>query len=384
MLVQGFFWLSAAFGIYQNVYLQGHGFTSSQIGVLNGIVSAVTIFAMTFWGVVSDRINSIKRSFMIALALGAVLYAAFPLIPTDLSVSFVLFVLYASLANFARGPAPVLLDNISVRSCTEQKLNFGTVRSAGSLCFTIGGFVIVWLISRMGVESTFWLSGLAAVPCLLMLLFVRDPKAQIADQQKIDPAELFKNYHYVMLLIFCAILYIGLSGEYTFLTYLMEEKNIPIEKFGTVLGMRSMMEIPLLLVISRLHRRFKLKHLLWVACSLMGLECILLGVWAQSYIEFLGAMVCFGLGNGIFVGTIPVYIYKQAPEHLKASAQTIFSSVYSVSAIVGNVLGGFVYRKTGGDRFYIMLGIIMLAAVVFFIVSANVKRDIPNPADEKC
>ena len=50
-----------AVGNYQTVYLQSIGFPATDFGLLNAIACAVAIFAMTFWGTVSDRIGSVRK-----------------------------------------------------------------------------------------------------------------------------------------------------------------------------------------------------------------------------------------------------------------------------------------------------------------------------------
>lgn len=385
--VQGFFWFAWAFGCYQTVYLQNNGMTSSQIGVLNAISSTVAIVAMAIWGMVSDKINSIKKTLLIAIILGMGMYAVFPFLPAGASYSVIMFMIYAPLVNFSRCSISTLLDNITVRNCTEQRLNYGIIRAFGSFTFTIGSFLIVAIIPFLGVGSSFWMSALFMIPAIVFLFFTHDPKVIHKDKGiqkvKISPKELFKNYYYVAFMIFTVILYIPLSSEYSFITYLMVDNGIPSENFGTLLAVRALMEIPFLLIILKVRKRFKLKYLIMLACSLMGVECVCLGLFASNFTQVLIFGAFFGLGNGLFLGTVSMYLYKLAPDHLKATAQTIFAAVTSVAGIAGNFFGGFVYQALGGSSFYLLLGIIIFAAVGIFAISFIFKKNLINPADTK-
>lgn len=80
--VQGIFWAAMAVGNYQTVYLQSIGFPATDFGLLNAIACAVAIFAMTFWGTVSDRIGSVRKIVILTLTLGCGLFIFVPLIPT--------------------------------------------------------------------------------------------------------------------------------------------------------------------------------------------------------------------------------------------------------------------------------------------------------------
>lgn len=72
--VQGIFWAAMAVGNYQTVYLQSIGFPATDFGLLNAIACAVAIFAMTFWGTVSDRIGSVRKIVILTLTLGCGLF----------------------------------------------------------------------------------------------------------------------------------------------------------------------------------------------------------------------------------------------------------------------------------------------------------------------
>ena len=130
--VQGIFWAAMAVGNYQTVYLQSIGFPATDFGLLNAIACAVAIFAMTFWGTVSDRIGSVRKIVILTLTLGCGLFIFVPLIPTGQSYSTLLFLILIPIINFFRVPMSPFVDNLTVRNCAEHRLNYGMVRSSGS------------------------------------------------------------------------------------------------------------------------------------------------------------------------------------------------------------------------------------------------------------
>ena len=141
--VQGIFWAAMAVGNYQTVYLQSIGFPATDFGLLNAIACAVAIFAMTFWGTVSDRIGSVRKIVILTLTLGCGLFIFVPLIPTGQSYSTLLFLILIPIINFFRVPMSPFVDNLTVRNCAEHRLNYGMVRSSGSLLFAVAGVITV-------------------------------------------------------------------------------------------------------------------------------------------------------------------------------------------------------------------------------------------------
>lgn len=71
----GHFLAAMAVGNYQTVYLQSIGFPATDFGLLNAIACAVAIFAMTFWGTVSDRIGSVRKIVILTLTARAAAFS---------------------------------------------------------------------------------------------------------------------------------------------------------------------------------------------------------------------------------------------------------------------------------------------------------------------
>lgn len=385
--VQGFFWFAWSFSSYASVYLQNNGFSSSQLGMLNSVSSTVAIFATMLWGIISDKINSIKKTFIIALVSSTIFFAITPFISPSLNIWAILMFIYYPFTNLFRCSVCTLLDNLTVRNCSEKRLNYGIIRALGSFTYTVGSIIVVSVIADVGVSNSFWISGLLTIPAIIFLFFSDDPKAltntKKGEKIKVNPKELFKNYYYMTFMIFTAILYIPLCGEYSFITYFMEDVGVSNSNFAALLAVRAAMEIPFLALIVKLRKRFKLKHMIMAACVFMAIECIGNGLFVHDLPGVLIFGACFGLGNGLFIGTVSQYLYRLAPDHLKATAQTIYAAVTSVAGILGNLVGGFGYQLLGGRTFYILLGIIILVAVSFLALTFIFSKNRRNPADEK-
>ncbi len=375
--LNGIFWFAWAFGCYQTVYLQQEAhFSASQLGLLNAVSSAVAIASVAFWGMVSDRIGSLRKVLITVLAGGCALYAVTPLLPADLPLSPLLFTVFLPLVNFFRGSQSTFAENILVRNCNELRLNFGMLRSAGSFLFTVGSLIIAALLPTVGVKNTFWISGLLMIPVVIFTVFAREPnsrKPKNGEKQKLNPGELFRNRAYVMLLVFAFFFYIAVSCEGNFIPYFMESQKIPSERYGVVLAYRALLEIPFLLLMVKLRSRFSLRNLVAVSALLMAVECLGFGLIAHTLPAMLLFCTFFGLGNGLFIGSSLNYVYELAPDHLKASAQAFYAATSSVAGILGNLLGGMVFDAIGAKAFYLVVAGTYVLSVLIFVLSSGKK-----------
>lgn len=372
--LNGGFWFAWAIGYYQSIYLQNIGFTASELGLVNALSSVVAIASVSFWGTISDKIGSLKKVLIIILSVAAVLYALLPMLPT----APVILLSFIPAMNFFRSPTSTFADNILVRNCNEIGLNFGMLRSMGSLMFTVGAVIISVLLPVVGVNNTFWLAGILTVPVIIFTALVREPNATASHKkpEKLNPAELFHNKNYVIFLVFIFLFYIAANCESAFVPYFMADVGISSESYGIIFAYRALLEIPFLLLMSRLRRRFPLRNLVAVAAILMGLECLGFSLFVNSLPTMLLFCTLFGLGNGLFIGSSLNYVYELAPAHLKATAQSFYASVSSVAGILGNLLGGVVFDAIGSHTFYLVVFCMYLLSVLIFVTSFRNKKSV--------
>ena len=374
--VQGFFWAAMAVGNYQTVYLQNNGFPAAQFGLLNAIACVVAILAMTVWGAVSARTGSVRKIVMLTLILGCGLYILVPLIPTGLPYSSILFLIFIPAISFFRTPMSPFVDNLTVRNSAEHGLNYGVIRSSGSLLFAIAGVLGVnLLIPNLGLPSTFWVMGIVMLPAIILTWFCFEPQGgKRVNKSTAGAGELFRNSRFVAFLLFGFFYQMGTAFEGNFLPYLMTDLGLESTNLGLILSVRAMMEIPFLFFITRLRRRFKMHYLIMLSAALMATECLLFSFFVTSLPQMLAFAVFFGLGNGLFLGTGTNYIYELAPAHLRATAHGLYVSVSQISGILGNLIGGVLFDLIGGKPFYCMIACVFAVSIVVFAVSFTFKN----------
>ena len=382
-LIQVFFYGAWAFASYANIYLQQNGFSASDLGNLNAICNATAILGMMFFGMLSDKINSIKKVLILTVVVTSSVYWLTPFLPTNLPYSYLIIIIFYPLLNIFKATAPILAENITVRNCATNNVNFGMIRAFGSLFFAIFSLVAVWTVTSNGIDSSFFWFSILMIPAIICLFYAKDPVVQKQEKkEKVSLAPLLKNYFYVTFMISVFVIQFAINAELNFFSYFMESVGVSSNQHPTILAVRAIMEIPLLLLIINLRKKFKLKHLLMIACTLMAFECLLLSFWASNLTEIVISAVFYGFGNGIFIGSISIYLYKLAPLHLKASAQTIYAAVTCAAGIGGNLLGGILFDAVGGKTFYLITALIFLLGVAVFIGTLQLKKNTINPADE--
>ena len=380
------YWFAMSIGGYLVVFLQERGYTASMAGFISSLNLFVGIFSTLFWGVISDKLRSVKKVLLITLS-GTVLFSAMIPFSADVSFgSFSLVLLIVPLAFFFRTPANSLLDNWVIRSTNERKMNYGIIRACGSFSFAIIGIIISFILPYTGVDCTFWVSSLFLIPVILLCYSVKDDVVREKSRMRFSDlplGSLFGNYYYMTFLAFMFFLNVGLNCSYTFLSYLLADIGAETTRLGLVTGYRALLEIPMLLLLKPLRNRIPLYYMMFASAFLYALEFYCFGV-AQSMTQVVLFTSFHGLGAGLMFASAANYIFLLAPGSLKATAQTVYVAVTSVAGIIGTALGGVIVDQIGVRRFYSYIGVWISAALVLYLLSFAIgKRVLKKPAPGK-
>ena len=371
-VLQFVYWFVMAIGNYQTVYLQSRGYTATTIGLINAVLSAVTIMATPVWGMISDRIRSIRRVFLLTLIVGSVLFAFIPAIIGLPVLSAPLMLVYLSLVYFFRNPANAMMDNWLVRYSNQKGVDYGSIRSFGSLGYAICGVLIAGAVSSFGTAWTFPVCSAMMALVVAMSLRTDDakpvaPATGAPAREAFNPLTLFKNYYFTTFLAFSLLLYIVINSAAAFLPYLLEEVGVSSIRYGLITAYMATLEIPMLLAARPLRRRAPLFALCIASGFCYAAACLLLGTCAHSLGMIVAIETLSGVGSGLLIASAANYIYTLTPENLKATGQSIFVAVTALSGIAGNLIGGAVVDALSAPLLYCIMGVTGLISALFLL-----------------
>ena len=387
--LQFLFWFAAANGAYLTVFLQQRGLQPDRVGLIAAINSAIVIVATPFWGTIADKIRSIRKVLLISIS-GAVLF--WTLIPASTSIyigPLALMYLIIPIGSFFRMPNNSMIEAFTVQSADLGGVVFGSVRIWGSIGWVIMCFALSFILPRTGVVFAFYIYGLSFIPFFLILFNTQDiSRGKPKEKQTFKEmrfGRLFKNYYFITYLFFALLLHMPMTISFTFMPFLVESVGGDTSMIGLVTGFRALMEVPSLLLIKPIRKRFSLPFALGCAGLLFFIEILLLSR-ATSLWQIIVIQNIHGLGAGFLIGAAASYVYLMAPEGLNATAHTMLGAVNAVAAIFGSMVGGIMIMAVGIRTFYGIVAGILGFALVYFALSLLVGVKFlkkPIPKDEK-
>lgn len=385
--LQLFFWSSIAISSYLTVFLQKLDYRPYQVGFINAAISVVSILATPFWGMMADRIRSIRKIFIFCMSAGTVLWVLAPAssrIPTGtLGLVYTVIILGAVFRN----PANSLFDAFSVQRSALDNLPYGHVRLWGSFSFAIMSLFLSIILPFTGVEFSFYLYGMVILPLIIIMWKMKGAdmgrRAGFSSFRNMELGRLFRNYYFITYLFFVLFVYIPVNTLMVFLPYLIEAVGGDTAKFGLLNACRAFIEIPVLFLMRALRRKFPLPLIVSFAALVFCVESFLCTRVTNLY-QIMILQAFHGIGGAIMIGAATNYVYSLAPEGLNYTAHTINGAVIAIAAIMGNLTGGFLIQNWGIFSYYRVISIIMFFALLYFYFSVIIgikilKKPLPVP-----
>ncbi|MCT4618118.1 MAG: MFS transporter [Marinisporobacter sp.] len=372
-IVEFFFWGTfAAYYPYLTVFLDSKGLDNIQIGMILAINSFISVFGQPFWGMVSDKTQSIKKVFMILLCVAVILISSLSFYEGALLLGIV----FGIITFFESALAP-LLDSWVIMSIQKEKnTSYGNIRLWGSVGYAVMVYIFGQLIEMNGIGILFICYALFGIITIFLCTRVGENSSIHGNKvKKLKISKLLKNYDYIVFLIFAVGIFIPYKAAYTFLPRLMDAVGGNKAHLGIALSVMALSEVPLFILSNRLIDKIKPIYIILFSAIFFILRQFLFAI-ASSPIHVILIQALQGLSFALFLTGSVYYIYSLAPEELKSTAQTFGSAVFiGGSGIVGNYGGGWAIEHFGLVNMYNIGIYLSMAVTLFFMISMYFRKN---------
>ncbi len=157
----------AVSGGFLPLFFADRGLSPEAIGRILGLAALLRVLAGPGWGNVADRIG--KRRPVLCAAGTAAALAALAYLPLT---GFLGFLAVASVQGVAAAALSPLIDSLALALARERRLDYGPVRSIGSIAYMLASAATGRLLTAAGTALVPWLLalGYAAAAALAPLL----------------------------------------------------------------------------------------------------------------------------------------------------------------------------------------------------------------------
>jgi len=353
-LIQGLYWSAyCMMSTFAAFYLKSAGYTNTELGVIVAGGSCLAFLLPLFVSPVIDRSDKLNASKTVLgiqaveLALGVLVF----LISRKCAVLSVTYVVWVGLMYTCN---PLCTQIALDYSHGGQEINFGLARAFGSLAFVFASALIGKVLEKtsfrvLPVTAIVMQAVLAFLIVLLWIQSGKKEKAQSAGRQAQSTNLrdfIAHNPEFTVLLAGIAFVFIGSQFLGVYMINVVERVGGTAATMGYLHAFFAFMEIPSMVLWSRIGRGKWTSRLLMVSMVCFTLKMVLFCFAGSVPVLFLGGIFQL-LGYGLYTPAIVDYIRKSIPYEDSVKAQSLAGAMVTLGGVLASTIGGMLTDRIG-------------------------------------
>jgi len=348
------------------LWLAEVGLSPGEIGFLIGFPSFLKIISSPFIAQQCDKWGMTRRPMLGLLALAILFFCGY-----FFFIGFSFFALVTLFFSVALTGFIPLIESYAVRACDRHHLQYGRLRSVGSIFFVMVSVGFGHYLDHYGYDNFLYFGvGSLVLTFLAVFLLPRDqrpPPRQSPDPEvkAVSPLKfLFSSREFVMFLVVLSLIQMSHGFIYVMGSVYWHDQGIDNQTIGALWSVGVIAEIGVFIFAGRIIARFRPMYVLGVIAVFGVIRWLALAVSLSVPLLFL-AQSLHGLTYGAAHLVAMYYLSSRVPDQYFTTAQSLYSSV-PLGLAQGTVmlLAGPMYEQAGGAAYYVMAA---LCFAVLFI-----------------
>lgn len=371
-LMMGLYWANYAVLMnYASVYLLGHGFHNTEIGILIAAAALLSALLQPVIGAYADKPKSPSVKVLL-LILTVLFLIANVMIPFSAGQSVILlFIFYTVASMLIQCMLPLTNALGTVMSRSGQRVNFGIARGTGSLVYAIASVLIGSITSGYGIDLIPWISfGLYILLSGFVSVFPFQ-KQIIPDAQQSSTGFLKKYPSFLIVLLASVLLYSSHSTINNFMFQIISSKGGDNESLGIAFAIAAVTELPVMFAFSHLLRRISAGK--WLVISGFAFLAKGAGTLLVSDVQGFYGVQLMQMPAYAVLTVASVYYTDSVMEPQDAvKGQALFSATMTAGSVIGSAAGGRLIDLSGIPA--LLVASIALASVGAVVMCVGVYR----------
>jgi PPP family 3-phenylpropionic acid transporter len=353
----------AVVALYLPLYYQFKGFSNSEIGLIMGMGSLISMFSQPFWGIMSDRYKTVKK--VLAAIMICAIVVCVPLFSSDTLVFVVIFMMLLMFFFSSGGP---LTESLIVKYSNENNRNYGSIRLWGEVGIGLAALWMGVIMERSGLGILGWIfAGIIAVS-LISLYWLPDAKPHATPVTAQSLYQLLTNRPFLLFLGLQLMIAIPHRMNDTFLPIYIMDLGGQESDAGLALMIATISAVPTMVLMRTLLRKYSELMLIAAAAIFYMLRWIFSGLVSDPHMLLVVQafhMLTFPI---VLVASIQ-FVYRIVPRELTSTGQTLYISLFfGLGGITGSLAGGWIMDHFPSNVLYFTGAALCLGGFIMMLL----------------
>lgn len=336
------------------VYFQFKGFSGDQIGWLLAIGPFSALVAQPLAGYLSDKWKTVKR--VITFSLVFLTLTSVVMFQVN---SFMLLLIVSYFFFFFISPIGALGDSLALKTSNTLKVPFGSIRMWGSIGFASASLLTGSLLSVIGIQNILYPFLFFAICCIVISLFLTDVTLSKKPVMILDSFSLLKDKKILLFLIIIIFFAIPHRINDFYIGIYIKELGGNEVYIGWAWFIGAIIEAGVFFLGSKwMHRYHELTLLIFIGV-VYSIRYIALS-YIQDPLTLLFLQPLHGITFAVVWTSALQYMSKLVPDYIIGTGHLLLATVFfSISGIVGSLVGGTIIDQFGGSTLYFGSGLMV-------------------------
>lgn len=381
-IIQGSYWMSICVSSsYAAFYLQSRGYSNSQLGIILALGNIAGFVLSPNLAAVIDRSKriGIYHCLWILLAVQGLLLILFTIIPGKSIFLSLLYCIYIAVV--------VAINPLNTELCFElahwaAPVSYSPARGIGSMCYALMALILGQLTLRLGADML----PFAGLFCLLgqvfPLLYICSARRSIsllpsgtAQRKHTQGLSLtsfiMDNCRFSVLMLGIALIFFSYNIADYFMINIARSVGGDTGDLGGISAFKAMMEIPVMLMYSRLTCRFRCSSVICFSAFAFVIKGAALAL-AWNVYGLYAANLFQALSFALMIPALVQYVNLVVDPKDSAKGQALANGMMTLGAVFASLIGGSLYDTLTVRTTLIIGALIALSGAA--ICSAVVER----------
>lgn len=345
---------------YYNLHLEGIGFSSMQIGILNAILIATPAVVAPFWGIVADKYGGYRVLLLLSSACALMVF----LIGETFKFHWML--MFIAIVSLFHQPSGAVADGITVGFVrANPRFSYGQFRLWTSVGYASISLLVGYL-ARNGTDIIFKVSAGLFLLLTLINFFTLPENPQTGRSQVTFRSfgVFFRNYRMLFFLILIFFLGIAVAPLMQFINLYYYDIGASASFIGWVFFLQAIPEIPAYIIGTRIIKRIGAERMILLSMAVSMLRLLFYGLITIPEIALIFSILhCITVA--FFLLGVVEYVQARTPDHLQGTGQAlIWAFHYGAGMGLGYIVMGYLRDAAGMLRAMHVHALLALLVVI--------------------
>jgi PPP family 3-phenylpropionic acid transporter len=355
---------------YLGVFLDGRGFSSSEIGELFALITVARIAGPNLWAVLADKSG---RALNI-LQLGALLtFGTFCLV-LIVDGFWALTLSLALMMMFWTAILPQI-EGLTLNCVRGNASRYGRIRLWGSIGYILLTIFTGKMIDMFSSEAPIYVGAIVLFSLFAVTIFLKEPpREKSTDLQQASIWNKINTSVFYTFLLSAALLQLSFGAYYGFFALYVLDLGYSGQATGWLVALGVLAEVVIFLQAGKLITLFGVKWILVTSILLTALRWYLLAVFASNPIILVLSQVLHAFSFGMTHAASMHFIHHYFGNKFQSHGQAIYISVgFGIGGAIGGYGAGYFWQQGQGAELTFTLAAMaaVLSALSLMFVSSK-------------